>query len=125
MRPEPWVVAYLRAWGAATWRRWTAKDGWPARTVLCRVIEEGFTGAAQGYSRQAYPEGYIGTALEVARALTELPETDRTILTVHYVIPIASQHKARRLHLSRSAYYGRLNVAENKIAGRIDRPDTF
>lgn len=111
-RPEAWLTTYLRLWGVQTWRRWTRRDGWPPKTVLGRVIDEGFTGAAQGYTRGHYIEGYTGEALEVHLAMDRLIEDSRTMLTVHYVIPLPAIFKAHRMSLKRSTYYARLNVAE-------------
>lgn len=118
------MTGYLRVWGAQTWRRWTRADGWPPKTVLGRVIEEGLTGAAQGYTRSHYVEGYTGNALAVSVAMHELVERDRTMLTVHYVIPLPSALKARRLRLAKSTYYDRLNRAEGAILRAILRAIT-
>ena len=70
----------LAAWG--DWARdTTAGNGWPKRTMLGRVIEEGFTGAAQG----GPPPTEIPEAIaETDRAIAALPPKYLYVIKIWY-----------------------------------------
>ena len=70
------------------WGRWSRGDvgsvGWPARTVLGRVMEEGANGAAQT------GKTFVGIAMPESVAFVEgvvssMEPEEQTVLRVHYV----------------------------------------
>ena len=70
----------LAAWG--DWARSASSDnGWPPRTMLGKVIEEGFTGAAQG----GPPPTQIPEAVaETDRAIAQLPPKYLRVVKIWY-----------------------------------------
>lgn len=117
-----WAEMCLRIWGAEVRRHWTVRDqGWPPKSHLARMIEIGFTGNARGRVEQFCPEWLSKRALIVARSMQALRAPQRTILGVHYVVPLPAKDKWPRLRMKRATYYERLSVAKSQITSNMLR----
>lgn len=118
-----WVDDQCRAWGRH--RRWIllAKDtGWPERSILGRLIEEG-PGAGHGEyrSRLPYkepPEAYtlVSVALQRMAATHELA-VPFDVINLHYVLDGKAKEKAPILGVSVKQYWSLLHTAHAFIAG--------
>lgn len=112
-----WIHARCNVWGAQI--RWVhlGKDGWPSRSVLGKLIEEGALGASSSRFIQNYPEVLNPEALETNNAIRQLGESEREILFVHYVVIGKGKVKAWRMNLAKNTYYDRIDAAHRKLTG--------
>ena len=92
------------------------KDGWPSRTVLARMIEEGALGASSSRFMQFFPECLDSDALKYNTAIKQLSERDREILFVDYVVIGKSKVKASRMGIARQTYFQRRDSAHTRLA---------
>ena len=107
-----------------TWARWAcyridAGLGYAPTTTLGRVIELGPAAAA---SRQAYSSGSIPSnevAEHIDRLVAALPEKFKVVIRIEYLGRESRKQKAKRLHLSYDAFYGRLKMAKRLLAAGI------
>lgn len=122
-----WVDDYCRAWGAH--KRWVllAPDqGWPERSILGRLIEEG-PGAGHGECTSRVPvkdppEPYtlVSVALQRMAATHEMGKPIE-VLHAHYLLPERAKQKAPALGVSVKQYWNLLHTAHAFIAGNISR----
>jgi hypothetical protein len=98
-------------WGRRIRQIYLGKDGWPSRSILGKLSEEGVLGASATRLVQSYSEVLTGEALETACAIKVLDEESREVLFVHYVVIGKGKTKAYRLGISRDTYYERLHRA--------------
>lgn len=105
------VDAALEAW--ARWGRSVLSGiGWPQWTLLARVIEQGFTGAAQKGARNYE----VDEAMEwVERAVLRLAENERRVICKHYLYWQPPEISAQYCHMS----YGHFRVVLNRARRRI------
>lgn len=117
-----WLDAMLSKWGRAVHYLLFGDAGWPSRTMLGKIMEEGFTGAAAQNLVHHYPEVLTGEALEVSRAIKRLPSEEmRTVIFAHYVLTrVPVKAKAAKLGIERSTYYDRLKSAHLSLSIRLD-----
>lgn len=110
-----WIHAKCKVWGAQV--RWvnSGKDGWPSRTTIGRMIEEGALGASTGRFSQFLPEVLNPEALEINNAIKKLAETHREILFIHYVVLGKGKVKAGHLGIEKSVYYDRIDRAQTHL----------
>jgi len=99
----------------AAWGDWalssSADNGWPKRTMLGKVIEEGFTGAAQG----GRPPTEIPEAVaETDRAIASLPPKYLRVVKIWYASSV-------RYNAVASAKSARMNYRQFLEALRIAR----
>lgn len=105
------VDAALEAW--ARWGRSVlAGIGWPQWTLLARVIEQGFTGAAQKGGR----DFEVDEAMEwVERAVLRLADIEKRVVCKHYLYWQSPEISAKNLSMS----YGHFRVVLNRARRRI------
>lgn len=105
------VDAALEAW--ARWGRSVLSGiGWPQWTLLARVIEQGFTGAAQRGARTFE----VDEAMEwVERAVLRLAENERRVICKHYLYWQPPEVSAQFCGMS----YGHFRVVLNRARRRI------
>lgn len=117
----PWVDEQCRAWGAH--RRWmlVAQDGWPEKSILGRLIEEGPGAGHESHgSRMPYrepPEAYtlVSVALQRMAATHELGKSV-DVLKAHYLLDGKAKQKAPWLGLSTAQYWAMLHSGHAAIA---------
>lgn len=105
------VDAALEAW--ARWgRSGLSGIGWPAWTLLARVIAQGFTGAAQHGGRSFE----IDEAMElVERAVLRLTEIERKAVCKHYMYSQSHEVSADYCRIT----YGHFRVVLNRARRRV------
>lgn len=116
----PWVDEALKEWARDKRRIEYGNEGWPPRSVLGKLIEEGVTGAAALKFVQHHPEVLTGESLNVNRGVCKLPEDLRTVLFAHYMVRGPVKHKAFTLGISRDAYYRQLDKAHERLATHLE-----
>lgn len=110
-----WLNEECMTWGRQIRWLYIGKDGWPSRSVIGRLRDEGMLGAASSRFTQHWPEVLNETALKVNNGYKRLSETDREILFIHYVVVGKGKVKAARLNLPRSTYYDRVDAAQKRL----------
>ncbi len=100
------------------WARWgkSALPGWPPKTLLAKVIECGFTGAAQGAPLPEMDEAVQA----VERAVLRLTEAERRVLTKHYVAWEPGIASARELGITYDSFRQILKRARSRVADYLD-----
>lgn len=116
-----WVHAEAEPWGRQI--RWTylGKDGWPSRTMLGKLIDEGIVGASASKFTQFFPEHLSAEALAFNRVYKTLGEDDQLALFVHYVVIGKGKTKAHRMGIPVRTYYDRLDRAHKAFASAQHR----
>ena len=111
-----WVKHRAEVWGRQV--RWVflTKDGWPSRSALGKLIEEGVTGAGSTRFIQHYPEVMMGEPLQTHNIIKTLPVDDKEMFFLHYVVKGMAKVKAAKMGLSKSRYYERLDRAHTKFS---------
>lgn len=111
-----YIESRCKEWGHAVRAIYVGKDGWPSRSVLGKLREEGVLGASCDKLAQHYREVLTGERLDTGNAIKRLGEEDRAILFVHYVVIGKGKVKAARLGVSRKTYYDYVNKAQGHLA---------
>ncbi len=117
-----WVDNQCRAWSAHY--RWvmTGEDGWPERSILGRLIEEGPGAGHTGYGSHVPikdpPEAYTLVTL----ALRHMADTHEMVLARdaihwHYLARGKASAKAPALGVSVKQYWNLIHTAHAYIAG--------
>ena len=103
------VDAALEAW--ARWGRDNSL-GWPTWTLLAKVAEQGYTGAAQ---KGPVPE--MGeTIWAVEQAVLRLKPVERTVVVKYYIHWQPVEVCAKHCHMSPNRFRTVLNRARNLIS---------
>jgi hypothetical protein len=121
-----WVDEACRSWGSHY--RWILKgeDGWPERSILGRLIDEGpGAGHVALGSRVPIkdpPEAYalVSVALQRMAATHELGKPIE-VIHAHYLKPGYAKQKAPSLGVSVKQYWNLLHTAHAFIAGSVPR----
>jgi hypothetical protein len=111
-----WIHARCREWGYQMRYLYIGQDGWPSRTTLARMIEEGALGASVGRFVQHHPECLGEEALQLNNAIKRLGERDREILFVIYIVREKGKITMARYSLSRTAYYDWVDEVHKRIS---------
>ena len=111
-----YIDARCQDWGHSIRAIYIGKDGWPSRSVIGKLRDEGVLGASCDKLTQHYREVLTGERLETGNAIKQLSEHDRAILFVHYVVIGKGKVKAARLNVSRKTYYEYVNRAQGHLA---------
>lgn len=121
-----WVDDQCRAWSAHY--RWilTGEDGWPERSMLGKLIDEGY-GAGQGAFTARVPikdppEKYTNVSIALQRMKDLHMDKPVQIVYLHYLVRGKARNKAPDLGVSVPQYWNILNTAHAFIAGSIDVP---
>lgn len=118
-----WVDDYCRTWGAH--KRWvlSAPDqGWPERSVLGRLIEEGPGAGHESFTSRSPvrdpPEPYtlVSVALQRMAATHEMGKPIE-VIHAHYLLPERAKQKAPKLGLTVRQYWNLLHAGHAFIAG--------
>jgi len=112
-----WIHADCTNWGHQMRAVYLGQDGWPSRTTLGKLIEEGVVGASAGKMMRFFPESLNVEALRVNRVIKTMAEDDRITLFVHYVVVGKGKVKAHRMGLPLRTYYDRLDQAHKRYSG--------
>ncbi len=121
-----WVDTACREWaGPARALIFGKAFGWPPRTLLGRLVDEGPTGASSVGFYQPMPEGFTGTALDVARAVRRMAETRQfekpwVVIHAHYIFAGRARTKAQAIRITVPQYWRDLHTAHAFIAGRLE-----
>ncbi len=118
-----WVDCVLKNWGRAQYWLMFKGDGYPSRTILGKLVEEGAVGAACNQYTREFPEVLMGENLIVANAVKTLAEKPRAIVSVHYVLRLPARVKYTRIGISREMYYDTISAAHITLANAIDAQD--
>lgn len=114
------MIDYIHArctdWGRGVRAIYLGRDGWPSRSVIGKLRDEGLLGASCDKLTQHYREVLTGEQLETGNAIKQLSEDDRAILFVHYVIVGKGKIKAHRLGIGRTTYYAYVEKAQGHLA---------
>lgn len=98
------------------WARWAregaAQMGWPRATLLARVMEQGFSGAAQPGPTPEMPE----EVLRVERAVLALKDIERKVVRKHYLYWQPVEVSARHCHMSANRFRVLLHRARTQVA---------
>ena len=100
-----WIHQRCRDWGAQVRHIYLGRDGWPSKTILSRMIEEGVVGAGCTRFVQHHPECLGPEQLQINNAVKRLEEKDREVLMLMYVLRERAKVSMARYSLSRTAYY--------------------
>jgi hypothetical protein len=116
-----WVDEVCRTWGAH--KRWliTGEQGWPERSILGRLIEEGPGAGHESFGGHCpikdAPEGYTLVSVALQRmAATQGLEKPLKVIRAHYVLKGVAKEKAPWLGLSVRQYWNLLNNGQAYIA---------
>lgn len=115
-----WVNEALKDWGRAQFWLMFKGNGFPSRTMLGKLLEEGAVGAATNQYTREFPEVLTGDNLMVANAVKTLPEYPRALVSVHYVLRLPARDKWRQIGIDRQMYYDVLSGAQVKIANAME-----
>lgn len=114
--------------GAELRALYCGKDGWPPRSMLAKMIEEGSLGAAAIRYTQYVPSYLSKESVKFNNALKTLSEEDREFFLIDYVVIGKGKVKAARIGIARSTYYGKrdalhahLSQAFHRIASGPDK----
>jgi hypothetical protein len=118
----PWVDEQCTAWG--NHRRWMLHgvDGWPERSILGRLMEEGPGAGHESVLSHCPikdpPESYtlVSVALQKMAETHEL-EKPIQVLQAHYVLNGRAKEKAPWVGVSLKQYWNLLHTAHAFIAG--------
>lgn len=116
-----WVHDGLKHWGWQMRVMNMGKDGWPPRTMLAKMIEEGSLGASAGKFMQYFPECMDAEAVKFNNAIKTLDEKDREILFVEYVVIGKGKTKAARMGIHRNTYFDRRDAAQGRLSSAFQR----
>lgn len=116
---KEWLEPMIDAWVGQSRHLLYGKGGWPLRTVLARVIDDG-AGASHSAPNQRTFEVYHRDGLTIRRAMEGMPLLQRQVFVAHYLAHGNASEKAKILGLSKSRYWAILDTAYYYLAGRID-----
>jgi hypothetical protein len=119
-----WIHEGCKHWGWQMRMLYVGKDGWPSRTMLARMIEEGALGASASRFMQHFPECIDAEALKFNNAIKRLGEKEREILFIDYVVIGKGKVKAVRMGIARSTYFDRRDDAHKALSAELGKPDT-
>jgi hypothetical protein len=87
-------------------------NGYPAATLLGRIIEQGVSGAAQhGNQLECMPEEVLVTDV----AITRLDVFERQVIMVYYLTYADSDIKAQECGCSRATFFRRVIRAQKSV----------
>ncbi len=110
-----WVDTALEAW--ARWAHQGAQQmGWPPVSILGRLADEGFTGAAHTAHVPEIPESVLATE----RALLRLKAIERKVVVKHYVNWQPVEVSARACHMSPGRFMTLLHRARRDIGAYLE-----
>lgn len=116
-----WVDQKCRDWGAH--KRWLihGKEGWPERSILGRLIEEGPGAGHETFGSQCPikdpPEEYTLVSVALQRmALAQGMEKPIQVMHVHYVAYGKAKEKAPKVGVSVKQYWNLLHAAHAFIS---------
>jgi hypothetical protein len=118
-----WLHEECITWGRQIRWLYLGRDGWPSRSVIGKLREEGMLGASFSRFTQHWPEVLNPVALKVNNGYKQLAEPDREILFIHYVVIGKGKVKAHRLGLPKSTYYDRVDAAQRRLCAAMTGPD--
>src|SRR6476646_5461059 len=119
-----WVDLRCKAWGRQKYWLYCGGNGFPSRSMLGKMIEEGLIGAGCSQFVSSYPEVLNEENLIVENAVKALAEESRAIVTVHYVIRMPARRKFHKLNISKNRYYEILDRAQIYIANSIESQES-
>ena len=101
-----------------TWARWVKDgvNGWPMMTILARIAEQGFTGAAQRGPMPEMPEAI----LLVERAVLRLKAIERKVIVKHYVHWQPVEVSARYCKMSSGRFRTVLHAARRSVGDYME-----
>jgi len=119
-----WVHQHCLEWARFKRRALYGDEGWPPRSSLGRVIDEG-PGASHSTLRDNFPEVMTGVALQVSRALAKMAATHEMekqwlVVHLHYLYPDKARAKADAMRISAPTYWQHVNCAHSYLAGQIE-----
>lgn len=123
-----WIHECCEHWGWQMRILHMGKDGWPPRTILSKMIEEGSLGASAHRFMQYFPECLDAEALKTNNAIKTLDERDREILFVDYVVIGKGKVKAARMGIARRTYFDRRDDAHSHLSSafhKIGKPHSL
>lgn len=121
-----WVDTACREWSGPARALFYGKAlGWPSRSLLGRLVDEGPTGASTVGFYQPMPESFTGTALDVSRALRRMAETQKferpwIVVHAHYIFAGRAPAKAQAIKITVPQYWRELHTAHAFIAARLE-----
>lgn len=102
------------------WARW-ARDrpitGWPERTLLARLVEDGVTGASQSGPPPVGASDEISATDAAVRALGEI---DRKVIENYYLRWEPTESLARRCRMREREFVNVLRRARWRVLGYVD-----
>lgn len=111
-----WVHARANNWGAQIRWVYLGKDGWPSRSALGKMIEEGVLGASCNQFVQHYPEVLNPDALETNNVIRRLENNHQEMFFIHYVVIGKGKVKAARMGIPTRTYYDRLDSSQKRYS---------
>src|SRR5687767_37838 len=96
------------------WASWVREilSGYPAATLLGRIIEQGVSGAAQpGNQLDGMPDEVLATD----RAVGRLDVIEKEVVMVYYLTYADSDIKARECGCSRATFFRRIARAQKNV----------
>ncbi len=111
-----WIHERCKHWGWQMRLLYLGKDGWPARSILGKLIEEGALGASSSRFMQHFPECLDADAIATNNAIKTLSEADREVLFLDYCVIGKAKVKAARMGVERRTYYDRRDAAHVRLS---------
>lgn len=108
-------IVHIRLEMWAKWARDKAPNGWPERTILGRLIEEGPGASQSSHTTSDMPEGIA----ETDRAVGHLPDEDRKVVRQYYLHWAPRDVMARKLRMPLTKFDSVLNRARWRICGYL------
>lgn len=110
------VDAALEAW--ARWAHSALSGlGWPAWTVIARVMEFGVNGAAHRHSAVCAPDEFCET---VERAVIRLKAIERRVILEHYFTWQPVEITSKRCHMTAGRFRTVLHRARRSVGDYLD-----
>ena len=104
------------------WVKWTRTNGntlgWPPRTLLARIIEEGWHGASQPGQRPT--DEIPADVMEVDQIVARMMPRLRRVLKAYYLSGLPVSVKARALRLSEKTFRVRLEAARFYVLAALE-----
>ncbi len=114
-----WVAARAKDWGRQVRWLYCGKDGWPPRTALARLIEEGNHGAGVARYQQYFPECLSPEALITNNIIRRLELRHQEMFWIHDVIRSRVKRKIEVIGIEHRVYYNWLHAAHQAYSSAV------
>lgn len=114
-----WIDQRCRDWGHQVKYIYFGRGGWPPKTTLARMIEEGILGASAGRFVQHFPEFMPPECQQINNAVKRLVERDREVLFRMYVVKDKAKVLMAEFSMSRNAFYDFVDGIHKRLSASL------